>query len=93
MSVHDARPGDIYVDEHGKLWRVVSYLDQPSVCIEAVEPHAAVGTMEPGKLYGQGDSAERVEFIRERKSGGVGGYMWHGFKRIFRPETDSATNS
>lgn len=71
MSVYDAEPNDIYVDEHGKLWRVVGVIHSPSVIVEEVEPL---------------DGASKMQ-----KSGGVGGYMWHGFKRIHRPEKNAAT--
>jgi hypothetical protein len=37
MSVHDAAPGDIYVDEHGKLWRVVGIVGEPSVIVDEIE--------------------------------------------------------
>lgn len=38
MSVHDAKPGDIYVDASGKLWRVVGVFGEPSVIVQEVEP-------------------------------------------------------
>ena len=35
--MHDAEPGDIYVDESGKLWRVQSYCKDPTVELVEVE--------------------------------------------------------
>lgn len=66
MSVHDAEPGDVYVDAAGKLWRVVSICGEPTVTVQEVE------TLTPTNEV--------------RKSGGVSGYMWHGFRRIHRPD-------
>lgn len=66
MSVHDAKPGDLYADDSGKLWRVVGICGEPTVIVQEVEtsyPESPV-----------------------RKSGGVSGFMWHGFKRILRPD-------
>lgn len=37
MSMHDAQPGDVYVDAQGKLWRVFSYCSQPTVGVEEIE--------------------------------------------------------
>jgi hypothetical protein len=38
MSVHDAEPSDIYVDDSGKLWRVVGVCGEPTVIVEEIEP-------------------------------------------------------
>lgn len=38
MSVHDAKPGDIYADEQGKLWRVVGIFSEPTVQVQEIEP-------------------------------------------------------
>lgn len=46
MSVHDAKPGDIYVDNDGKLWRVLWTLAQPSIGVEAIEPRDVDGAKE-----------------------------------------------
>jgi hypothetical protein len=37
MSVHDALPSDIYVDEHGKLWRCMSICNEPTRYFQEVE--------------------------------------------------------
>ena len=37
MSIHDAEPNDIYIDEFGKLWRVVGIVGEPSVIVEEIE--------------------------------------------------------
>lgn len=65
MSVHDAQPGDVYVDEAGKLWRVIAICGEPTVNVQEVE------TTTPENPV--------------RRSGGVSGLMWSGFKRIHRP--------
>lgn len=66
MSVHDAKPGDLYVDGSGKLWRVVGVCGEPTVIVREVESAAPESPVQ--------------------KSGGVSGFMWHGFKRIHRPD-------
>lgn len=41
MSVHDALPGDIFVDEQGKLWRCMSICNEPMrTFVEIEPPHA-----------------------------------------------------
>jgi hypothetical protein len=67
MSVHEAEPGDLYVDHDGKLWRVVSVCGEPTVTVEEVE-----------------NPSPRHPPVR--RSGGVSGGMWMGWKRIHRPE-------
>jgi len=66
MSVHDAQPNDVYVDDSGKLWRVVGVCGEPTVIVQEVEPDAPESPV--------------------KRSGGVSGLMWNGFKRIHRPE-------
>lgn len=66
MSVHDAKLDDLYVDDAGKLWRVVALCGEPTVHVQEVE------TMMPDSPV--------------RRSGGVSGLMWRGFKRIHRPD-------
>lgn len=41
MSVHDAEPGDIYVDSRGRLWRIVGTWHEPVVIAEEIERHNA----------------------------------------------------
>lgn len=78
MSVHDAAPEDIYTDDHGKLWRVISICHEPTVEVEEVE-----GTLsDPGGL-------NRVRIVKIRRSGGTSGLMWSGWKRIWRRGTSS----
>lgn len=92
MSVHDAQPNDIYVDNTGKLWRCVGVCHEPTVIFEEVEGRTAAPpdlTMQAqGQLLAQQYRApEAPPIIKDRKSGGVGGFMWNGWKRIFRKET------
>lgn len=70
MSVHDAKPGDIYVDGTGKLWRCMATCDEPTVTMQEVEPGEKIGDIE----------------VRRPIGGGVSGQMWADFKRIHRPE-------
>jgi hypothetical protein len=89
MSVHDAEPGDIYVDNQGKLWRVVWKLDQPSVGVEEVEGRAPMPQSAYANQAAQAQAYQAprpVELIRAQQSGGVSGCMWEGFKRIWRKE-------
>lgn len=85
MSVHDAELGDIYVDEQGKLWRVIALTREPVVEVEEVEGRAY---NPQSHAYAQQlscvPSSAEVPIIRDRKSGGVSGFMWKGFKRIWR---------
>lgn len=87
MSVHDAEPGDIYVDRDSKLWRIVSICHQPTVVAEEVE-----GTlMDPaqiGALPQQFGIGARASINKRRQGGGTGGLMWQGWKRIFRKERE-----
>lgn len=64
MSVHEAQPGDVYVDDKGKLWRVIGVCGEPTVIVREIE------TVTPESPV--------------TRSGGVSGYMWHGWKRIHR---------
>lgn len=88
MSVHDALPMDVYVDAQGKLWRCVGICTEPTVIFEEVEGR----TPEPPNMFGGGQALigpptpQRTQIIKDRKSGGVGGLMWKGWKRIFRNE-------
>lgn len=68
MSVHDAEPNDIYIDDDGKLWRVVGVCGEPTVIVQEIESEIPASPVQ--------------------RSGGVSGYMWHGWKRIHRqPES------
>ncbi len=88
MSVHDAEPGDVYVDGLGKLWRCVMICTEPTVTMEEVEGHT-VAPFDPAMV---GIAAQQYHppgappIIRDRRSGGVGGLMWDGWKRIWRKE-------
>lgn len=88
MSVHDAEPGDIYIDKQEKLWRVVGICREPTVTVEEVvgqAPRPPSEYMNQAAQANVGVYAPRpIELIRTRQSGGVGGFMWEGFKRIWR---------
>jgi len=89
MSTHDAEQSDIYVDENGKLWRCIMTCNEPTVTFEAVEGYLPV----PQAAINQMMAAQNVPMyppqpalIHPRKSGGVSGAMWNGWKRVYRPE-------
>lgn len=88
-TIHDARPGDIYADAEGKLWRVITTCREPTVTVEEVEPsgHTSyLAQQAPQAVY----ISQPGEFIRQRKEGGVTGLMWAGFVRIWRKPSDTA---
>jgi hypothetical protein len=71
MSVHDAQPGDIYLDARGCLWKVVGTWHEPVIdMVQIDDPRVPMleNSMRPHQL------------------GGVSGLMWQGFKRIHRLE-------
>lgn len=89
--MHDAELSDIYVDAEGKLWRCIATCSEPTVSFEAVDGYvqqpaininAAAGQASGGLGYIQ----PQVNIIKIKKTGGVSGAMWNGWKRIFRPE-------
>ncbi len=87
MTVHDAQPQDIYVDENGKLWRCYMTCGEPTVGFEEVEGYV------PNPMANQGAQAIAFipnqmgpQIIRNRKNGSVGGAMWNGWKRIWRKD-------
>jgi len=43
VSVHDALPGDIYVDDRGKLWRCMVICNEPTRTFEEVERRHETG--------------------------------------------------
>lgn len=70
MSVHDARPGDVYRDGQGLLWEVIGVCQEPTVIVE--------------RLYKMEEAISR-NGEQSRMSGGVGGLMWKGFKKLEAP--------
>ncbi len=88
MSVHDAEPGDVYVDAIGKLWRCVSICHEPTVVMEEVEGHTSAppDPMIIGMAAQQYHPPGAPPIMRNRRFGGVQGLMWDGWKRIWRKE-------
>lgn len=91
MSVHDAEPGDIYADENGKLWRIITICHEPTVDAEEVEgtlfdpnapqaPFAAAG----GAMAQLQGFVARATINKRRVAGATSGLMWNGWKRIWR---------
>ena len=70
IRIHDAQPGDIFVDANDKLWRVTGRWDEPCVAVEAVEPDLVSIGCSPNK---------------QKKQGGVSGLIWQGFTFLYRP--------
>jgi hypothetical protein len=71
MSVHDAEPGDIYLDARGCVWKVVGIWHEPVVdMVQIDDPRTSL--LENG--------------MRPHQLGGVSGLMWQGFTRIHRQQ-------
>lgn len=92
MTVHDAKPSDIYVDKGGKLWRCISICHEPTVSFEAVEGYVP----SPAGLAGMQGGAQAMlyiqatpQIVKPRQRGGVSGLMWEGWKRIYRSDAGS----
>ncbi|MCK1322176.1 hypothetical protein IVA94_14995 [Bradyrhizobium sp. 156] len=88
--MNDAELSDIYVDPDGKLWRCIATCSEPTVSFEAVEGYVQQPS---NNLMGVGGQAiggmiiqPQAAIIKTKKTGGVSGAMWNGWKRIFRPE-------
>lgn len=75
------------MDEAGKLWRVIGYCSEPTVTMEEVEPQAPINPalMQSGQMIS--GTPGRIPLHRDRKSGGISGLMWNGFKRIYKAQT------
>lgn len=90
MSIHDSEPGDIYIDAQQKLWRVVGITREPTVIVEEVEGHTYAPQPTFQSQVSQANNAMAFPpsppIIRDRRSGGVSGCMWFGFKRIWRDD-------
>ena len=100
MSVNDAATGDIYVDAQGKLWRIISVCHEPTIVAEEVEgtledpnhcaaPYAAAPAA--NLVWNGGHLSARIR--KTLRSGGVSAVIWHGWNRIWRPQSTSATVS
>lgn len=61
------KPGDLYIDPAGQVWRVVGVCMEPTVTMDRL---SSVRDMERGSPY------------EPRISGGVRGFMWNGFKLL-----------
>ena len=68
MSIKDARPGDIYVDEFGKVWRVMSYCSEPTVGMERLEL--------------ADDIRNSPVTLPHKKHAAVNAELWSGFKLL-----------
>jgi hypothetical protein len=75
--VRDAKPGDVYVDSNGDLWRVQWTCASPTVGVVPLTDSAYPNSNSPGT---------------EAMSGGVEGLLWEGFKRVYRRERDDSAS-
>jgi hypothetical protein len=94
MTTHDAELSDIYVDDSGKLWRVIITCSEQTVTFEAVEGHLPLAPSMLNNMAAQANvysQPQQPSLIHPRKTGGVNGAMWQGWKRIYRPEPKSGT--
>lgn len=84
----DAINGDVYVDEEGKLWRVIYTCPEPTLCMEELEPHPQPN---PVLLHQAMQNCQTPLTLplppRRKKEGGVSGQIWNGFKRVYRKQT------
>lgn len=89
--MHDAELSDIYVDAEGKLWRCIATCSEPTVSFEAVEGYVQQPPNNMNAAAGQAVAglyiSPQAAIIKPKKTGGVSGAMWDGWKRIFRPES------
>lgn len=85
-AVYDAEPGDIYAEPSGKLWRIVGVCREPTVIAEEVEGHipSAPGWGSAVGMVAGPIPTSPPTIIKNRISGGIGGFMWEGFARIWR---------
>lgn len=92
--MNEARPGDLYLDERGKLWRVIAYSATPTVTVEEVEPEPQSNPALLQQFQGLQQFPKTLPLPpRNRLSGGISGAMWDGWKRIFQKETASGDSS
>jgi hypothetical protein len=81
-GVCDAKPGDIYVDKAGKLWRVLWTCAEPTVGVEAVEPWG-YSSPPPDSIDITTMLPPNGTFLREHRQGGVNGLMWQDFTKVW----------
>lgn len=39
-DIHNSKPGDVFVDPEGKLWRVIGTCNEPTVHMREIEPRS-----------------------------------------------------
>lgn len=87
----NGKVGDLFLDEKGKLWRVIATLAEPSLTMEEVEPEAQPNPAYLGIInqqMGQAQTPTTLPLPRRRKiDAGVSGGIWIGFKKIYSAET------
>ncbi len=86
-------PGEVYVDANGKFWRVKTYIPEPVVTFEEVEPsgHTSdppmVDLMAAQNAVNNRIGMVRGSFIRKNITDGVSSKLFADFRRIWRPGT------
>lgn len=90
MTVDDAIPGDIYVDEKGVLWRCMATCNDPTATFEAVEGYtlgrANYNQLAGAQQTGLGGLEPPPTIHKDKKTGAVRSLMFQGWKRIFRKD-------
>lgn len=95
-TIAGSEPGDIYADENGKLWRILSVVREPMVEAEEVEGtlHDPADAQQMSQ-YGGRDAlivggimgsviSHRSSIVKHRRRGHLGADLWGGFVRIWR---------
>lgn len=77
----DTEPGDIFVDENGKLWRVSWITTHPTTCLEEVE-----GTLVDDAALSAFYGSPQKHIHKAQRSGALNCLLFEGFKVIHRPK-------
>lgn len=77
-DVRDAQVGDVYVDQHGKLYQVTKTWREPTVSMKRY-----LVSRDDAAYLGSDESPDNPG--EQIMHGGVSGLMWEGFRRIYRP--------
>ncbi len=71
-SIQDARPGDVFVDSDGQIYRVKARFNEPVIELAMIDP------VYPSSIAGND--------LPPTMRGTIHAQMWDGFKRIYRPD-------
>ena len=79
-DITTAKPGDLYLDPYGKVWRIENVCHEPTVFAREIE----------GQLFYPSLSSTEKRFpeppriITNARTGAINSFMWSKWKRIFR---------